>query len=103
MNFRSYLFHLFVTDFSNIELAQRNTSAGNVLVTLRQLSCSGELIIKTHTFHHSPLWEREFLLGDLNDLGQTKNLEEENNFVLAILNDFSSLHSKGRARGIPYI
>lgn len=50
-----------------------------------------------------PLWEREFQRGDGIDLGCDGNLGEENNFVLAILNYFSTPHVKEGAIGIPHI
>ena len=61
MQLRGYLLHLLVTGFSDINLAQKKVSAENVLFMLRQqLSCSEDLIIKTHTHFTTSLYGEEF-------------------------------------------
>lgn len=73
MQLRGYLLHFLVIDFSDINWAQKKVSAENALVMLReQLSCSGDLVIKRHTQFPTPLYGKEFQLGNINGLGQWK-------------------------------
>ena len=73
MQLRGYLLHFLVTDFSDINSAQKKVSAENASVPLGlQLSCSGDLIIRRHTYFTTPFYGKEFHLGNINGLGQWK-------------------------------